>query len=102
MLEQALDVAETELSERPTPELALGLLKALRLEAPTAPLRSAEQLLMAECSARAEVQLQARQSAAGFGSFAFIAPSDLAAAAGDLFRGELHRLDAPADPEAAA
>ena len=102
LLERALDVAEIELAERPTPELALGLLKALKLEAPTAPLRSAEQLLLAECNSRAEVQLQAKQSAAGFGSFSFIAPADVAAAAGDLFRGELHRLSAPADPEAVA
>lgn len=102
LLERALTVAENELAQRPTPELALGLLKALKLEAPTAPLRSAEQLLLAECNSRAEVQLQAKQSAAGFGSFAFIAPSDVAAAAGDLFRTELHRLDAPADPEPVA
>jgi hypothetical protein len=98
LLESALDVAATELTERPTPELAVALLRALKLEAPEIPLRSPEQMLRADCEARAEARLQSEPG----GCFGFVTAADVTREAGRLFEAEVHRLSAPADPEAVA
>jgi hypothetical protein len=102
LVERALDVATEELEQRPTAELAVALLRALKVEAPEAPHRTAEQLLRSECETRAEADLREREAIAGIGAFGFISPADVTRTAVRLFESEAHRLSAPADPEPVA
>ena len=95
-MEKALEVVAQELDRNPTPELAVALLRVLKLEAPETPHKTPQQLLLAECSQRAEEEL--RDEAITTGAFPFIGPVEIAQAAGDLFETEVHRLNAPADP----
>ena len=96
LLEKALEVVAQELDRNPTPELAVALLRVLKLEAPETPHKTPQQLLLAECSQRAEQEL--RDEAITTGAFPFIGPVEIAQAAGDLFETEVYRLNAPADP----
>ena len=96
LLEKALDVVDQELERNPSPELAVALLRVLKLEAPETPHKTPQQLLLAECSQRVEEEL--RDEAVTTGAFSFIGPAEIAKAAGDLFETEMHRLNAPADP----
>lgn len=102
LLEMALDTVEQEMEQRPTPELAVALLRVLKVEAPETPHHTAEQLLRAECEIRAEAELREAASLPGIGLVSFITPEDVARAAGGLFESEAHRLSAPADPEPVA
>lgn len=101
LVEQALDVVETELAERPSPDLAVALLRALKVEAPLAPLQSAEQMLRAECTAAAEAALREEESRYGLG-WGQVNQGDLARHTAALLDDQAHRLSAPADPEPAA
>ena len=74
LVEQALDLDETELAERPSPDLAVALLRSLKVEAPLAPLQTAEQMLRAECSAAAEAALRDEESRYGLG-YGLVNPS---------------------------
>ena len=96
LMEKALEVVAQELDRNPTPELAVALLRVLKLEAPEVAHQTAQQLLLAECSQRAEEEL--RNEASTTGAFSFIGPAEIDQAAGDLFASEVHRLNAPADP----
>ena len=87
---------DQELERNPSPELAVALLRVLKLEAPETPHKTPQQLLLAECSQRAEEEL--RNEASTTGAFPFIGPTEIAQAAGDLFASEVHRLNVPADP----
>ena len=100
LLSRAMDVVEQELDERPTAELAVALLKALKLDAPAVPHRTAQQLLLAECEATAQEVLAAEDL--GMGGYSFTTPADVARTARKLYEGEAHRLSAPADPEPVA
>ena len=95
LMEKALEVVAQELDRNPTPELAVALLRVLKLEAPEVAHQTAQQLLLAECKQRAEEELREE---ANCGQFAFIGPTEIAQAAGDLFEREVCRLKAPADP----
>jgi hypothetical protein len=101
LVEQALDVVEQELEDRPSPELALALLKALKVDAPDRPHRSAEQLLRAQCETEAERSLRDYEASYGLG-YGHISPADLNRKSRELFEAQAHRLSAPADPEPAA
>ena len=96
LIERALDTVEQEMDRRPTPELAVALLKALKLEPPEVAHQTAQQLLLAECKQRAEEELREE---ANCGQFAFVGPTEIAQTAADLFEREVCRLNAPADPE---
>lgn len=102
LVEQAMDVVETELEERPTPELALAILKSLKVEAPAVNHQTAPEMLRAQCSRDAEDILREREASSGLG-YGFISDSDKARVAGNLFEERaINALSAPADPEAAA
>lgn len=101
LVEQALDVVETELAERPSPDLAVALLRSLKVEAPVAPLQTAEQMLRAECTAAAEAALRDEESRYGLG-WGHVSQGDLARQTATLLDAQAHRLSAPADPEPAA
>jgi hypothetical protein len=101
LVEQALDVVETELAERPSPDLAVALLRALKVEAPLAPLQSPEQMLRAECTAAAEAELRDREAAYGLG-YGVLSQNEVSQRTLTLLEERAHRLSAPADPEPAA
>lgn len=48
LMEQAMDVVEAELVERPSPELALAILKSLKVEAPAVNRQTAPEMLRAQ------------------------------------------------------
>ena len=99
-MEQALDVVETELEQRPTPELAVALLRALKVEQPAVNHQSAEQLLRVDCHRQAEDQLHRKEARFGLG-WATLNHGEVEQKALDLFDAQVHRLSAPADPEPA-
>ena len=99
LLERALDVVEAELKDRPTPELAVALLRAVKVEPPPVELRTAEDMLRAECTAQAKAD--ARAEGARFG-ISYVSAGETESRAAELFQAQAHRLSAPADPEPAA
>jgi hypothetical protein len=101
LVEQALDVVEAELEARPTPELAVALLRALKVEPPAVNHQSAEQLLRVDCHRQAEDQLHRKEALYGLG-WANLNPGEVEQRALTLFDEQAHRLSAPADPEPAA
>jgi hypothetical protein len=101
LVEQALDVVETELEQRPTPELAVALLRALKVEQPAVNHQSAEQLLRVDCHRQAEDQLRRKEASFGLG-YGHLNPGEVEQKALDLFDAQAHRLSAPADPAAQA
>ena len=56
-----MDVVEAELEERPTAELALAILKSLKVEASTVNRWTAPEMLRAQCTQDAEVELRDRE-----------------------------------------
>ena len=94
-------LVETELEERPTPELALAILKTLKVESPSVNRQSAPEMLRAQCTQDAEVELRDRERKHGLG-YGFISDDDKTQKAGELFEARSHLLNAPADPEAVA
>lgn len=101
LVERSMDVVEAELQENPTPDLALAILKSLKVEAPTAPRQSAPEMLRAQCAREAEEALRQDEMTLGLG-YGFVSDSDRARKAGVLFEQRAHLLSAPDDPEAAA
>ncbi len=101
LVEQALDVVETELEQRPTPELAVALLRALKVEQPAVNHQSAEQLLRVDCHRQAEDQLHRKEARFGLG-WGSLNPGEVEQQALALFDEQAHRLSAPADPEPVA
>jgi len=101
LVEQAMDVVETELEERPTPELALAILKSLKVEAPAVHRQTAPEMLRAQCTQDAEAELRDKERKHGLG-YGFISDGDKNQKAGELFEARAHLLNAPADPEAVA
>ena len=101
LVEQAMDVVETELEERPTPELALAILKTLKVESPSVNRQSAPEMLRAQCEKDAHEQLRQDELEHGLG-YGFISDDDKTQKAGELFEARSHLLNAPADPEAVA
>lgn len=101
LVEQAMDVVEAELEERPTPELALAILKSLKVEAPTVNRQTAPEMLRAQCAQDAEAELRKDETRHGLG-YGFVSDGDRARKAGALFNERAHLLSAPADPEVAA
>lgn len=99
LVEQAMDVVETELAERPSPDMAVALLRALKVEAPLTPLQAAELMLRAECSQQGEAALRDEESRYGLG---YVSQGDIARQTTALLDAQAHRLSAPADPELAA
>lgn len=98
LVDRALDVVEEELEQRPSPELAVAILRTLRVDPPEAKLRSAEVMLRDECRQRAEIQLQDLEAREGLG-FAWRNPGAVDLKAMDLFDQEApKRLVAVADP----
>ena len=101
LVEQAMDVVEAELEERPTPELALAILKSLKVEPPGVNRQTAPEMLRAQCAQDAEAELRQEEASNGLG-YGFISDRDTARKADDLFEQRAHLLSAPADPEVAA
>jgi len=101
LVEQAMDVVETELEERPTPELALAILKSLKVESPAVNRQTAPEMLRAQCVRDAEQHLRDEESCSGLG-YGFISETDRTRKAGALFEERAHLLSAPADPEVMA
>lgn len=102
LVEKALDVVEEELEQRPSPDLAVALLRSLKVEAPARPLLSAQDLLRAECSKDAEATLRQQEAERGLG-WGYIGETERSEAAHRLYQERApQRLSAPADPEVAA
>jgi len=100
LVERALDVVEDELEKRPSPELAVAILRSLRVEPPEAVPRSAEAMLREECHRKAEAELQEIEARQGLG-FAWRNEGELERKALDLFdQAAPKRLSAPEDPPA--
>ena len=97
LLEQAMDVVEAELEERPTPELALAILKSLKVEAPSVNRQTAPEMLRAQCTHDAEAKLREEDSTSGLG-WGLINDTDKERKARHLFEERAHLLSAPADP----
>jgi hypothetical protein len=97
-MEQALDVLETELAERPSRDLAVALLRSLKVEAP---LQTAEQMLREECSHQAEAALREDESRYRLG-WGELNQGDLVRHTAKLVDVQARWLSAPADPENAA
>ena len=101
LVEQAMDVVETELEERPTPELALAILKNLKVESPSVNRQIAPEMLRAQCEKDTHDQLKQDELESGLG-FSIVSQGDQTRRAGVLFEERDYRLNAPEDPEAAA
>ena len=101
LVEQAMDVVEEELEQRPTPELALAILKSLKVEAPAVNRQTAPEMLRAQCVQDAEAELRQEEHSHGLG-YGFISDGERMRKAGTLYEERAHLLSAPADPEAAA
>lgn len=97
LMEQAMDVVEAELVERPSPELALAILKSLKVEAPAVNRQTAPEMLRAQCSLDAEVKLKEEDATSGLG-WGLIDHTDKERTARHLFEERAHLLSAPADP----
>ena len=98
LVERALDVVEEELEQRPSPELAVAILRTLRVEPPEAMPHSAEVMLREHCRHRAEIQLQEVEAREGLG-FAWRDPGEVEQKAMEIFDQEApHRMNAPEDP----
>jgi transposase-like protein len=101
LVEQAMEVVEAELVERPTPELALAILKTLKVEAPEVHRLSAPEMLRAQCVQDAEQEVRDEEESRGL-SYGFVSDADKNRKARQLFEERAHLLSAPADPEADA
>jgi hypothetical protein len=62
LVERALDVVEEELEQLPSPELAVAILRTLRVEPPEAMPRSAEMMLCCEMSTDKKPKASCRSS----------------------------------------
>ena len=97
LVERALDVVVEELEQRPTPELAVAILRSLKVGPPEAMPRSAEVMLRDECRQQAEIQLQEIDAREDLGLG--IAPCDIDRKAAAIFDQEaFDRLNPPEDP----
>ena len=94
-----MDVVEAELEERPTPELALAILKSLKVEAPAVNRQTAPEMLRAQCTHDAVAKLREEDFTSGLG-WGLIDHTDKERKARHLFEEWAHLLSAPADPEA--
>lgn len=100
LVEKALDVVEQELTQRPTPDLAVAILRSLKVEAPLAPLQSAEAMLRAECTQQAEIELTEMEAREGLG-YGRLSTADVQRKTVRLFDAvAADRLNAPEDPPA--
>lgn len=98
LVERALDVVEEELAQRPSPELAVAVLRSLKVEPPEAMPRSAEVMLQSDCLNRAEIMLEEKEVRTGLG-WGYRDEGELKRVALDLFeRDAPKRLSAPEDP----
>lgn len=98
LCDKALDVVTEELENRPSPELAVAILRVLRVEAPDAIPRSAEVMLRSECRDRAERQMDETEAISG-SNWPLRNEGELEQRALKFFKGEaLKRLNAPEDP----
>ncbi len=94
-----MDVVQAELEERPTPELALAILKSLKVEAPAVSHQTASEMLRAPCTHDAGAKLREEDSTSGLG-WGLINDTDKERKARHLFEERAHLLSAPSDPEA--